>query len=103
MSLFTRMLSGVLRRTPTVALHVTDEEGRVLADVPNAGRGDYLLSVTLLSGPVTVDLYGHYLRFVDNGGKAAYHGTDAACRTYVKFGECIQDKRELYILIQPSA
>lgn len=102
MSLFNRMFAGVLRRTPAVALHVTDEEGRVLADVANAGRDDYRLSVALLSGTVTVDLYGHYLRFIDSGGKSVYHGTDAACRTYVKFGECVQDKRELHILIQLS-
>ncbi|KIF81698.1 hypothetical protein [Noviherbaspirillum autotrophicum] len=99
----TRMLAGVLRRSPTVTLRVTDDEGRVLVDAANAGRDDYRLSVALLNGPVIVDLYGHYLRFVDTGGKAAYRGTDAASRTYVKFGECIQDKRELHILIEPSS
>lgn len=102
MNVFTRMFAGVRRRSPAVALRVTDTEGRVLADVANAARGDYLLSVTLLSGLVTVDLYAHYLRFIGSGGKATYHGTDAACRTYVKFGECMQDKRELHILIHPS-
>lgn len=103
MSMFTRMLAGVLRRSPAVALLVSDEEGRVLADVANAGREDFRLSVALPSGPVTVDLYGHYLRFIESGEKAIYHGTDAACRTYVKFGECVHDKRELHILIQSSA
>lgn len=55
MNVFTRMFAGVRRRSPAVALRVTDTEGRVLADVANAARGDYLLSVTLLSGLVTVD------------------------------------------------
>lgn len=103
MSLSSSMLDDVPRRSPTVALRVTDDGGRVLADVANAGRDDYRLSVALPSGPVMVDLYGHYLRFMEGGGKAAYRGADAACRTYVKFGACIQDKRELHILIQPSA
>jgi hypothetical protein len=103
MSLLSRLLAGVLQRASTIALRVTDDEDRVLVDVPDAGRDDYRLSVALPGGPVTVDLYGHYLRFIDSGGKTAYRGTDAACRTYVKFGECVQDKRELHILIHPSS
>jgi len=85
-----------------IALRVTDENGALLADVANAGRDDFRLQVELDSGPVVVDLHRHYLAFVESGGKAAYRASDFACRTYVKFGNCIQDRCELHILIQPA-
>jgi hypothetical protein len=74
---------------------------RVLADIPVAGPDDFRVRVDLPSGPVFVDLHAHYLIFARAGGKTLYRGSDHACRTYVKFGACIQDKRALTILIQP--
>jgi hypothetical protein len=87
---------------PRADLQVTDEHSRLLADVADAGRDDYRLSVELTSGPVIVDLYTHYLAFAERGGTADYRASDMACRTYVKFGNCIQDRRVLHILIQPA-
>lgn len=87
---------------PRAALRVTDEHDELLAQFAAATRTDYRLQVELPSGPAFVDLYPHYLMFVSAGGKAAYHGFDHACYTYVKFGACIQDRRALHILIQPA-
>lgn len=109
MSLLRRIVAGVksgLARPstpPAVSLKVTDENGKVLVDVADAQKSDYWLSVPLLSEPVVLDLYGHYQQFIANGGKRAYRGTAVACNTYVKFGECMQDRCELDIVIQPSA
>lgn len=100
-----RALPDGLRRSPVVkhaALLVTDENGEILADIPVAGPCDYRVRVDLPNGPVFVDLYGHYQMFTSAGGKVPYRGLDRACRTYVKFGDCIQDKRDLFVLIQPA-
>ena len=74
----------------------------VLLDAPAAGPDDYRLYVELVSGIVLIDLSGHYKAFVEAGGKADYLGEDFVCNTYVKFGECIQEKRALFIQISPS-
>lgn len=87
---------------PSAALRVTDEGGQLLANVRVASRSDYMLSVELPASTVVVDLYPHYIRFVERGGRSAYRTCDFACHTYVKFGECLQDRRELHVLIEPA-
>lgn len=84
-------------------LLVTDENDAVLANAPAAGPGDYRLYVELVSGVVLIDLSRHYKAFAAAGGKADYLGGDFACNTYVKFGECIQEKRRLFIQIGMAA
>lgn len=101
-SLAAMLARWLRRRPPAVSLHVTDDNGAVLADIADAQRGDYLLAVELDSGMVTVDLYRHYQAFAEAGGKKPYRISDFACNTYVKFGTCLQDRRELHILIQPA-
>lgn len=87
---------------PRIALRVTDERGAVLAGTDDAQRDDYRLRVELDSGAVIVDLYPHYLAFIENGASGEYRASDFACHTYVKFGHCIQDKCALHILIQAA-
>lgn len=86
---------------PRASLRVTDENGVLLADIANANCKDYRLCVELLSGSVVIDLYRHYLMFAILGGHFIYQGSDRACRTYVKFGECMQDIRVLHVRIRP--
>lgn len=87
---------------PRIALRVTDERGAVLAETDYAQRDDYRLRVELDSGTVIVDLYPHYLAFIEQGASGEYRASDFACHTYVKFGHCIQDRCALQILIKAA-
>lgn len=86
---------------PEATLIVQDNSGAVLASAPQATRADYRITVMLNSGAVLLDLYDHYRRFAAEGGKEVYRTTAYACRTYVKFGECLQDKRAVRVEIRP--
>ncbi|WP_416047303.1 hypothetical protein [Cupriavidus basilensis] len=83
-----------------VSLRVTDGNGDCLVDVAGAERHEYRMRIGLPSGAIVVNLYGRYLAFVDDGGHHNYDGIDFACRTYVKFGECLQDRQALHISIR---
>lgn len=80
-----------------VHLNVQSLDGIVLRDGIAAHRADFRLSVDLYVKVVVVDLYGHYLRFLDSEGQVEYANYDFASYTYVKFGECHQVLKEFLI------
>lgn len=85
-----------------VSLRITLDNGAVLLAVAAAQRQDFMVTVKLLGGEVTQDLYDHYHAFIQAGG-VPYVAEDCLCQTLVKNGEVIQDKLPIRISIELHA
>ena len=94
-----RLWSLLERLLPATRLSVVNcEDMRLLVEKSPARQSDFRLQLPLADATVATDLYPHYIAFVI-GGLKSYTAQEIIARTFVKYGDCLQDFCKLQISI----